>query len=234
MGSMTDPKHEVIFHGLDPQAEVEITNRNLPHWFQIDATIFVTFRTADSIPREVRLRWQRELEDWLVIRKLPIELATSTVNQRLPNHDSLIKTLSAREQSEFRKGSDRIFHRSLDDCHGACPFKNPDLARIVGDAIRHGNEDRYDLDSFVVMPNHVHALVQFRQEGGLEIISQSWMRYSSRLINKAIGRSGPLWQPEPFDHIVRSVDQFTYLRKYIANNPKKAKLPEGEYLFWQR
>lgn len=231
---MTDPKREVIFHALDPQAEVQITSRNLPHWFQIDATIFVTFRTADSIPRDVRLRWQRELEDWLVIRKLPIELAASTVNQRLPNHDALMKTLSAREQAEFRKWSDRIFHRSLDDCHGACPFKNPDLARIVGDAIRHGNEDRYDLDSFVVMPNHVHALVQFRQEGGLEMVSQRWMRYSARSINKAIGRSGPLWQPEPFDHIIRSVEQFTYLRKYIADNPEKAKLEEGEYLFWQR
>lgn len=57
---MTDPKREVIFHALDPQAEVQIASRNLPHWFQIDATIFVTFRTADSIPREVRLRWQRE------------------------------------------------------------------------------------------------------------------------------------------------------------------------------
>ncbi|HBJ36068.1 MAG TPA: hypothetical protein DDZ51_15240 [Planctomycetaceae bacterium] len=80
------------------------------------------------IPREVRLRWQRELENWLVICRLPIELAASTVHQKLPNHDCLIKTRSAREQAEFCKGSDRIFHRSLNDCHGASPgaFTTPE------------------------------------------------------------------------------------------------------------
>ncbi len=42
-----------------------------------------------------------------------------------------------------------------------------------------------------------------------------------------------VWQPEPFDHIIRSADQFRYLRGYIADNPKKANLPIGEYLYWQ-
>lgn len=139
---MNEPERGVEFHAFDPHADVHITGRNLPHWFQVDAVICVTFRTADSIPREVRLRWKRELENWLAIRRLPIELASSTVYQKLRDHIQMLDRLTAREQAEFRKLSDRLFHWSLDECHGACPFKNPSLAKIVGDAIRHGNGGR--------------------------------------------------------------------------------------------
>ncbi len=230
---MKERERRVVFNPLDRQADIDIANRNLPHWFQIDATLFVTFRTHDSIPRKVHLRWQQELEQWLSIRRLPTELASSTVNRKNSDHEQIVERLSSGEQAEFRKMSDRIFHRSLDECHGSCPFKNPALARIVGDAIRHRNGDVYDLNSFIVMPNHVHALVQFREAGGLEIVSQSWMRYTARRINNLLGQSGPLWQPEPFDHILRSVVQFYYLRDYIADNPQNAHLRPEDYLYWR-
>ena len=206
---LNEREQKIVFHPLDRNAEIEMTSRNLPHWFQVGATIFVTFRTLDSILREVRLLWQRELEHWLSIRGLPTELAASTVTQRHTHHDQVFELLSAGDRAEFRKMTDRIFHRSLDDCHGVCPFRRPSLADVVGDAIRHSNGDKYDLDRFIVMPNHVHVLVQFRQELGLEFISQSWMRYTARLINKATGQAGPVWQPEPFDHIIHSEAQTT-------------------------
>lgn len=84
------------------------------------------------------------------------------------------------------------------------------------------------------MPNHVHVLVQFRQGYDLSTVSQSWMRYTARQINKEIGRTGVLWQPEAFDHIVRNPEQFEYLHRYIAENPKKANLKAGEFLYWKR
>ncbi|MBM3966961.1 MAG: hypothetical protein FJ308_18135 [Planctomycetes bacterium] len=84
------------------------------------------------------------------------------------------------------------------------------------------------------MPNHVHAIVQFRQEGGLLTIGQSWMRYTAREINKKIGRRGVLWQTEPVDHVIRSPEQFEYLQRYISANPSKAQLVEGEYRYWKR
>ena len=37
-----------------------------------------------------------------------------------------------------------------------------------------------------------------------------------------------------FDHLVRSPEQFEYLRRYIADNPKAAGLASGEYLCWRR
>ena len=42
-------KVDIVFHALDREAEIEWTERNLPHWFQVDAAMFVTFRTADSV-----------------------------------------------------------------------------------------------------------------------------------------------------------------------------------------
>ena len=43
--------NRIVFNSLDPEAEINISERNLPHWFQVGAATFVTFRTADSIPK---------------------------------------------------------------------------------------------------------------------------------------------------------------------------------------
>ena len=225
----------VVFRTFDPKAEVDIIERNLPHWFQPGAAMFITYRAAaDSMPRDVLLRWQRELEEWLAVRSLPVRLAQSTVQQRLPNHDKFLSKLSSAESREFKRLTDQVYHRSLDECHGACVLKSPELAKIVADAVWYYADTKYDLDRFIVMPNHVHAIVQFRVGAHPKTVSQSWMRYTARRINAAIGTSGSFWQTEPFDHIIRSSAQYEYLQDYIADNPKKAKLREGEFLYWQR
>ena len=58
------------FHFFDPEAPVEITQRNLPHWEQRDAYYFITFRTADSIPKDVLERWIRERNTWLALHHI--------------------------------------------------------------------------------------------------------------------------------------------------------------------
>lgn len=233
MDTQGESNPPVKFHPLNREAEIQVRARNLPHWSQPGTAIFVTFRTADSMPAEVLQRWQLELEEWLLHAKLPIELADSVVNRRHQNHVQLFEKLSAVQQSEFRRLSNRIFHRCLDECHGECLMRQSELAEIVGNAIRFYDAQRYDLDRFVVMPNHVHAIVQFRLGSELQVVGQSWMRYTARFINQQIGRQGDLWQSEPFDHIIRSPEQFEYLQQYIAANPSNANLKVGEFLYWQ-
>ena len=41
--------NRIVFNSLDLEAEIDISQRNLPHWFQAGAATFVTFRIADSI-----------------------------------------------------------------------------------------------------------------------------------------------------------------------------------------
>jgi REP element-mobilizing transposase RayT len=232
---MTDnPTNRVVFNTLDREAEIEILERNLPHWFQVGAAVFVTMRAADSLPKEVLLRMVSELRQWLRHQGLPSQLADHFLQPKTVMDDQLIEQLSATQIREFKRLSDQLFHRSLDNCHGACLFKRSDVAEIVTSAIRKFDGDRYDLDCLVIMPNHAHAIVQFRAGFKFNVIGQSWMRYTAREINKHLGRSGVLWQPEPFDHIIRSADQFKYLQAYIANNPQKAKLKAGEFVYWNR
>jgi hypothetical protein len=52
-GSM-NVDQRVPFHGFDPQGEVNIARRRLPHWRQSGATYFITFRLADSLPQFFR------------------------------------------------------------------------------------------------------------------------------------------------------------------------------------
>lgn len=221
-----------IFRPLDRDAEVQITLRNLPHWFQSDAAMFITFRTADSLPKSAILRMIAELQTWLWQRGLPAELANSTFEVKHINHEEMLAQLTSHQAGELKFLTSRLFHRSLDECHGQCVLKTQELAEIVANAIRYYDTVRYDLDSFIVMPNHVHVIVQFRQGYNVKTVSQSWLRYTARLINQALGQEGAFWQPEPFDHIIRNQEQFRYLHKYIKENPEKAKLRDGEYLYW--
>ncbi len=228
------PDDQPTFNTLDRDREIEIRERNLPHWFQAGVAVFVTFRTIDSLPKEVVLRMQKELEEWLLVRGFPMELAYSAVTQRRDDHERLLRSLAQADRSEFRRLADRLFHMSLDECHGRCVLRQPELSDIVANAIRHGDGSQFDLDRFVIMPNHVHALVQFRSGFDLSTVGQSWMRYSARLINPRIGESGAFWQPEPFDHIIRSAEQFQWLQNYIDENPSKAKLADNEFFLWIR
>lgn len=126
------------------------------------------------------------------------------------------------------------WQESLDQAHGECWLRVPEFARIVGDCLLKFNGDRYDMERFVVMPNHVHVMVQMRHDWQLQEQCTSWLRFSGREINRLKQRKGRVWQTEAFDHIVRSESQFVYLQKYIADNPIKARLRTGEYLLWIR
>ncbi len=72
------------------------------------------------------------------------------------------------------------------------------------------------------MPNHVHVLVRPYETYGLKAILQAWKSFTAHAINKHMGRRGPLWQKESFDHIVRSAAQLERSRQYIRANPEKA------------
>ena len=105
-------------------------------------------------------------------------------------------------------------------CSGPKYLAVPEIANLVVGAIQ-GNE-RYRLHSFVVMPNHVHMLVTPL------VPSAEWLRHlkgsTAREANLILGRRGPFWQGESYDHLVRSDEEFGRIRMYIENNPVKAGL----------
>ncbi|MCY2988763.1 MAG: transposase [Planctomycetota bacterium] len=167
---------------------------NLPHWRQDAVTYFVTFRSADSLPQDKLKQWQSEREDWLARHPEP--------------HDQNTK----REYHE--RFPERLEHW-LDQGYGDCRLKEPALRKVVEDALRHFDGERYDLDEFVVSANHVHVLVTPRPGYELSDILHSWKSFTANQINRQIAQSGAFWQKESFDHIVRNPAQLERLRKYI-------------------
>jgi len=49
---------------------------------------------------------------------------------------------------------------------------------------------------------------------------------SARSINKALGRKGPVWQDESFDHELRRSESIVEKAEYIAMNPVRRGLVE--------
>jgi REP element-mobilizing transposase RayT len=87
--------------------------------------------------------------------------------------------------------------------------------------------------SFVVMPNHVHALFVQNPLWPLEKLIRSWKGFTARQINKLIGRTGSFWQRDYFDRLVRDEEHFANCVRYIRRNPSKAKLGADEYVLWE-
>ena len=128
----------------------------------------------------------------------------------------------------------RIWDRDLDGGLGDCVLRSPALSKIVGDSLMQFHGDRYFMTDYVVMPNHVHLLVAFRDEGALRSQCTAWKRYTGRQINKELRQSGEFWQVEQFDHLVRSPEQFAHYRRYIADNPRRTRIPEGHYRWYSK
>jgi REP element-mobilizing transposase RayT len=222
------------FFPFDSDAEIEIYHRKRPHWFQAGVATFVTFRTADSIPRQVLNVMADKFEHWLLTQKLDPAIASVVFGNFPDRRKAFLDGLPLATRLLLGREFHHLFNTAMDACHGACELKRPEIAKIVSDAILFFNSNRYDLDSFVIMPNHVHAIVQFRDGYNLSVVGQSWMRYTARQINRILNRQGMYWFPEPFDHIIRDDDHFSYYRQYIASNPKSARLKSGEYTLWDR
>ena len=202
----TNPSPTTFVPYLPNAPETAKSERNLPHWEQADCTYFVTFRLADSMPESQLAEWRDELEVWHRNHPQPWDYKTF-----------------AEYELRFRDGPEKW----MDEGHGECLFARPEIRAMVSAALRHFNGQRYVLDSFVVMPNHVHALVKPLSGHGLSEILHSWKSFTAHAINKMLGREGRLWMEESFDRMARDWENLVDFRDYITRNP--AKLPAGSY-----
>jgi REP element-mobilizing transposase RayT len=124
----------------------------------------------------------------------------------------------------------------LDQGMGSCLLKQAHLAAFLTTAMHHFDGDRYELDCYVVMPNHAHVIVRPLMPAGdtLEAILGSWKKYSSRRINHALQQTGELWQDESYDRLIRDEEHLWRALQYIGANPDKAGLPRESCPLWIR
>jgi REP element-mobilizing transposase RayT len=205
---------------FNPEQEVNVVYRRLPHWSQAGAIAFITWRTWDSMPEHVIRQWQNERAEWL---------KSHGVDPAICESQEGVERLGPAMVNQMKQFLADRWNDHLDDCHGACVLRRPDLSLIVENSLRHFDGDRYQLTDFVVMPNHVHVLVAFPSDDAMLEQCDSWKHFTAAKINRVLGRKGRFWLQEAFDHLVRSQQQYDYLRGYLASNPEKANLRPGEY-----
>ena len=119
------------------------------------------------------------------------------------------------------------------------PFTPEARDAILGHCL-HDHGKRYDLQAAVVMPDHVHLLLTpLRDEKGwpysLPTILKLLKGTSARSVNKLLGSSGPVWQEESFDHVLRSQESFEEKLEYLRQNPVRrglVKKPEDYKWLW--
>jgi REP element-mobilizing transposase RayT len=122
----------------------------------------------------------------------------------------------------------------LDQGMGSCRLRDHEAAKAVVDALHYFDGQRYQLGSYVVMPNHVHGIARplLCEEEPLERILQSWKRHTARLLNRQSGLTGHLWQEESFDRIIRDEEHLWRVLQYIGANPSKAGLTREQCPMW--
>ena len=79
------------------------------------------------------------------------------------------------------------------------------------------------------MPNHVHVVVRPLDPWRLGGIIHSWKSFTATRANRLLHRSGPFWQREYFDRIIRDEEDLSATVKYVVENPAKAKLKDWNW-----
>jgi len=172
----------------------------LPHWHQDGKFVFVTFRLHDSLPIEKLQQLHNEKESWMKCHPQP--WSVSIANEYI---------------ERFGKAVDKW----LDSGHGDCLLKKPDNRKIVEKALHYFDGKRYDLQAYVVMPNHVHMLIQLKAGFELNEIMRSIKSFTAKEINKCEKRTGSVWQSESYDRLIRDPKHFENVVRYIIANNKE-------------
>jgi putative transposase len=193
-------------------------HRKLPHFQPAEATFFVTFRLAGSIPMDVirRLRENYELVEKGILEQ---------------------KDLTEKERRELVYAEQKRLLAATDDFLDANPnepywLREKEVAEIVANEMKMHDEQWYTLWSYCIMPNHVHLLLTlFEKAPILTKIMQNVKSYSAQKSNRILGLSGQFWERESYDHVVRKDGEFERIVHYILQNPVKAKFVK-EWAAW--
>jgi REP element-mobilizing transposase RayT len=149
-----------------------------------------------------------------------IQFVTFRLTDSLPKSIFEDLAIRASDSADLRQQIEAF----IDSGRGSCVLKDPVIASTVGNALKHFDGTRYRLLSWVIMPNHVHVLIE--QMGGhpLGDVIHSWKSFTATTANKLLARKGAFWAPDYFDRYIRDQAHFDAAVHYIHENPVKAGL----------
>jgi putative transposase len=112
----------------------------------------------------------------------------------------------------------------LDRGHGSCWLKEHPIAESMQHTLLAGNGEEFELQAWLVMPNHVHVVVDIWDELPLSKLINRWKGRGARTANQQLSRSGNFWQADYFDTVIRDEEHLRKAIRYTEQNPVKAGL----------
>lgn len=192
----------------------------LPHIQPLGGTFFVTTRLHGSIPQ---IEKQRLSEDYL-FRKQQIlarrDYSSNELDRLTRQYFTAYETIL--EKSDFGPkwlGIDAV-------------------AKQVASALHYFDGKRYELIAYCLMSNHIHAvftLVDGEESStfSLQQVMYSLKSFTASKCDELLDRTGPFWEHESYDRLVRDRNELYRIVQYVLQNPVKAGLCR-RWQDWQR
>jgi len=179
-------------------------------------------------PAEAEARCQLGFRGWHTRGYLPhcdIPGALQMITFRLA--DSLPASRRAEWEPLTRIQDERLrrtkLEAYLDMGCGSCVLREPAAAKSVESVLHRFDGIGYRLAAWIVMPNHVHALVELWTIPMGKLL-KAWKGASANAINRLQGRRGTVLQQDYWDRYVRDEAHFRSALRYLESNPLKAGL----------
>ena len=103
------------------------------------------------------------------------------------------------------------------------------LIRKIINTIKHSDTLGYTTTlAFVVMPDHIHWLMQLEDKATLQQVIRSMKSQTAKVIGH------PIWQAGYYDHAIRKDEDLVNIARYIIANPIRAGLVKkaSDYPHW--
>jgi len=114
-------------------------------------------------------------------------------------------------------------------------FTDITAARLLVHELRrlHEQGDVISL-AWVVMPDHLHWLIQLNERWSLSTVVKTLKARSALSINRHLCQHGSLWQRAYYDRAARKDEDVRQIARYIVANPLRAGLVRniGDYPHW--
>ena len=110
------------------------------------------------------------------------------------------------------------------------------ISRIIFDSLDFMEKDEWiKLICCIIMPDHLHIVLHLLEKKSLAEILKSFKSFTSRRINRLLGRKGQLWQTQYYEHKIRQDEGLCNIVDYCHHNPLRRGLVDNpdEYPYWK-
>ena len=150
---------------------------------------------------------------------------------------SYSKKKGYRQLRKGRSSMPEAFYLLTTTTHNRTPILTKDsIAQIIFDAFEWlETKERIRWYCIMIMPDHLHAIIQLRTQHTLPDIMHTLKRFTARQINKLLKQEGTFWQDGYHDTGIRGEAALNEMIRYCYGNPVRKGLVEvaRDYPYWR-